>query len=527
MESWRTQEGNGVGRDKIGANEIGPDDAVPFALTLEGAHGPVLAAANPAAREAGVQPGQRATDARGICPALRIAPADPAGQAITLRRLAHWAQRWSPLTATDGEDGLWIDMTGALHLAGGEGEAGERVFLADLRGRLRALGFSARAALAPTYGAAWALAHFTASGHPGGSGNDGVRGNRIEGDMLDGALAPLPVAALRLDPATVQLLERLGLKTIGALAVVPRLSLARRFRSGMAGADPLLRLDQALGREAEPMEALEVRPHPHALRRLLEPVAHVGQVRLVLGDLADDLCAVLALEQRGVRRLRLEGFRVDGTIDGVEVALAEPCCDPAHMARLFDGRLERMEAGFGFDAFALTALWHEHVAPEGRDYLRAGRPQAALARLIDRLSMRLGEEAVRRPQAVESHVPERSVRWERALQGLAPADAVPPSPQLPRPLRLLDRPEAISVLYATPEGPPRRFVWRRMVHDVVRHEGPERIAPEWWRERSTARLRDYYRVEDKQGRRYWIYRNGAIGDGRGGPPDWYLHGIFG
>ena len=96
-----------------------------------------------------------------------------------------------------------------------------------------------------------------------------------------------------------------------------------------------------------------------------------------------------------------------------------------------------------------------------------------------------------------------------------------------RPQRLLDRPEAIAVVYATPEGVPRRFVWRRAVHDIARVEGPERIAPEWWRQPSTARLRDYYRVEDQAGRRYWIYREGVIGDGRGGLPEWYLHGLFG
>ena len=99
--------------------------------------------------------------------------------------------------------------------------------------------------------------------------------------------------------------------------------------------------------------------------------------------------------------------------------------------------------------------------------------------------------------------------------------------ELSRPQRLLDRPEAIAVVYATPEGMPRRFVWRRGVHDIVRVEGPERISPEWWRERSTARLRDYYRVEDEAGRRYWIYREGLFGDGRGGVPNWYLHGLFG
>ena len=96
-----------------------------------------------------------------------------------------------------------------------------------------------------------------------------------------------------------------------------------------------------------------------------------------------------------------------------------------------------------------------------------------------------------------------------------------------RPQRLLDHPEAIGVIYATPEGLPRRFTWRRGVHDIARVEGPERIAPEWWRERGHTRLRDYYRVEDLSGRRFWIYREGIVGDGRGGAPEWFLHGLFG
>jgi protein ImuB len=114
-----------------------------------------------------------------------------------------------------------------------------------------------------------------------------------------------------------------------------------------------------------------------------------------------------------------------------------------------------------------------------------------------------------------------------------PAQALPPSPPAERqegkkrPQRLLDSPEAIAVIYATPEGVPRRFVWRRGVHDIARVEGPERIAPEWWRAPSKARLRDYYRVEDVSGRRFWIYREGLVGDGRGGAPEWYLHGLFG
>jgi protein ImuB len=130
---------------------------------------------------------------------------------------------------------------------------------------------------------------------------------------------------------------------------------------------------------------------------------------------------------------------------------------------------------------------------------------------------------VRRPRAEESHLPERSSRWIAALEKADPIEL----PPVRRPQRLLDRPEAIDVIYATPEGMPRRFVWRRAVHDIILSEGPERIAPEWWRQPSTSRLRDYYRVEDQAGRRYWIYREGLAGDGRGGAPNWFIQGLFG
>jgi protein ImuB len=196
-----------------------------------------------------------------------------------------------------------------------------------------------------------------------------------------------------------------------------------------------------------------------------------------------------------------------------------------------------LDPGFGFDAFALQADWAEPLNATQASLVEEPSGETEIARLVDRLSVKLGADKVRRPVAFESHVPERASGWVGAIsceargRGPSTSSAGPPPLEIEgrmvRPQRLLDRPEAIAVVYATPAGVPRRFVWRRAVHDIARVEGPERIAPEWWRERSTARLRDYYRVEDKQGRRYWIYRDGLIGDGRGGEPAWFLHGFFG
>jgi protein ImuB len=209
------------------------------------------------------------------------------------------------------------------------------------------------------------------------------------------------------------------------------------------------------------------------------------------------------------------------------VATAIPSRDPKHLQRLLADKAAALNPEFGFDAFALVADWTESLDAAQDSLVEEPSGERELARLIDRLTVKLGPERVRCPRAEESHLPERASGWVAAVTTVPPPSPSPEGEVLPRPPRLLDRPEAIDVIYATPEGMPRRFVWRRAVHDIARAEGPERIAPEWWRQPSSTRLRDYYKVEDSAGRRYWIYREGLIGDGRGGAPNWYIHGLFG
>jgi len=191
---------------------------------------------------------------------------------------------------------------------------------------------------------------------------------------------------------------------------------------------------------------------------------------------------------------------------------------------LLSDKAAALNPEFGFDTFALTADWTEDLSAAQESLVDEPSGERELARLVDRLTVKLGRSAVRRPHAEESHLPERASGWVSAVSSSLPSNV---RDEFRRPQRLLDRPEAIDVVYATPEGVPRRFMWRRAVHDIARVEGPERIAPEWWRQPSSARLRDYYRVEDATGRRYWIYREGVIGDGRGGAPNWFIHGLFG
>ena len=420
-------------------------------------------------------------------------PADPAGDSALVERLAKWAGRWSPLVEVDG-DGLRIDISGVAHLFGGE--AG---LVRDVRKRFGTLGLTARVAIAPTAAAAWALSHF---------GNS--------------ELPSLHVSALRLNPDTVRTLERLGLKTIGALIDVPRLALSRRFR----GAEDVIEaLDRMFGRKAEALSAAVTEPPPRTALRLEEPATHPEAAGQALDRLIPKLVVQLQERHLGARRLSLTGFRVDGSIGVASVATSIASREPKHLRRLLADKTAALNPEFGFDAFALTADWTEELDAAQDSLVEEPSGERELARLVDRLTVKLGAKRVRRPQPAESHLPERASGWVAAVSSSAPSTLVESG--LKRPQRLLDRPEAIDVIYATPEGMPRRFVWRRAVHDVARAEGPERIAPEWWRQPSSARLRDYYRVEDAEGRRYWIYREGLFGDGRGGHPSWFIHGLFG
>jgi protein ImuB len=549
------------------AAEPGPGPDAPVVLAAEGRHGPVIHALTDAAAAAGATRGARVADARAVAPGLVVRSADLAGDAAALTRLAHWARRWAPWSAADGADGLVLDVTGCAHLWGGEA-----ALLADMEARLAGLGQAARLACAPTHGAAWALAR-----------HGGAR-EVLGADALRARLAMLPVAALRLDGETLTTLRRLGLKRAGDLMALPRAALDRRFgRDGRRLAAPLRRLDQALGDLPEPVVSP---PPPHrfrAVQRLPEPVM---DPQPWLPGLFQALCADLAGQGHGAREIRLDLFRIDGRAACFQAVTARASRDSAHLLRLLERRFDGLDAEFGFDTLALEAVRAE---PQGAAQAGLGGddPELAVATLVDRLAARLGG-AVRRPDPYESHLPERAARWAPALadrparrgggdpssalrassgpggfaepaapaptDGPLPADGVhqlvPPdaqaerrpradarapgglgggglvAPARVRPLRLLRAPERIEVLYAVPEGPPIRFSWRRRPHVIRRHQGPERIAPEWWRAPATARLRDYYHVEVADGGRYWLFREGVAGDGRGGAPDWFLHGMF-
>lgn len=504
-----------------------------------GPKGLTLAATNPAARRLGLSMGQAHADARAAVPELISHPARPDDDREALRLLALWAERYSPCVAMDvasaGREGLLIDMTGGAHLFGGE-----TALMTDLAGRLKAAAIPARLALADTAGAAWALARFAPRGARRIAPVGGVRE----------ALSALPVTALRLDEADVKLLSRLGLRTIGDLMALPRSGLARRFR-GEQGLTLVRRLDQALGAEPEILEPVRPPPVWRVWRTVLEPLIDIAGIETVLNDLAPSLADLLERDGQGARRLALTGFRVDGGITRLDAALSAPSARPAHLAKVLKERgLERLDLGFGVDALMLTAEVAEPMTAEQSDIDRGRDSDQALAwsALLDRLGAKLGEGAVHHLQGRASWLPERSQLRRPALKGSPPvAEAALGLGE--RPLVLLDPPESVvASLTDLPDGAPRLFTWRRATHRVTRVQGPERLSVEWWRPvhaPRNPRTRDYYRVEDSEGRRYWLYREGLYGredriqehlsEDEGAEtsthevvwaPDWWLHGVY-
>jgi protein ImuB len=440
--------------------------------------------------------------AQALVPGLRIADADPAGDAAALAELAGWCLRYAPLTAADVPDGVWIDASGCAHLFGGEA-----AMLADMAARLARGGIAARAAIADTPGAAHATARYGGPSvvPPGGHAE---------------ALAPLPVAALRLAPEMAAALRTLGLERIGELAAAPRGPLARRFGPAL-----LTRLDQALGRVAEPITP--VLPPAAVQHRLtfVEPLLTAEAFAAVIDTLAAAVCTALDRAGQGARQLDLVFERVDATTQAVRVGLARPARAPRPLARLLTDRLDTVDPGLGVEAMRLVVSRAEAwVAVQARTALVEEDAAPDIAPLVDRLQNRFGAHRVYRVEPVESDVPERSVR---RVPALAPAGPLGGWPALPRPARLLPCPQRVQALSVLPDHPPAAFVWRRVRHRVRRADGPERITGEWWRrDRETAAVRDYWAVEDEAGRRFWLYRSGDGVDPATGDLSWYLHGLF-
>ncbi len=485
-----------------------PDAPLVFAGKQRGAL--VLRAVDARAQALGLAPGLTLADARARLPDLLVAEMDEAADRHWLDQIARHALCWTPLVSTLPPDGLVMDITGCEHLFGGE--AG---LTAQVEEAMASIAMTVRMACATTAEGAMALARFAPL--------------PVSDERL--ALRGLPVVALGLADEATLALRRAGLKTVGAVATRPSAALAARF--GMGAVTALHRL---LGEEDTPLDPLAMPDPLHFERRFAEPVGHQDAVAACFADLLQE--AARALEERGLggRRFTLTLFRSDGARHRLAIETGLPTRDAALVLRLFDERIaalsDPLDPGFGYDRITLFLPVTEALAASQPQLDGSAQSETALAELIDRLATRLGHGAIRRLVPHDSHIPEQAQLALPATELRAPVRWPEPTAGEPpqRPLFLFDPPQPVEVIAEVPDGPPHRFRWKRKLHEVRLYEGPERIASEWWRRKGGEHpgqgglTRDYYRIEDVRGRRYWIFRHGLYEEKP--DPNWYLHGLF-
>ena len=497
----------------------------------------------------GIVRGMSLRDACAICPELQTRRRNPAAETAFLAVLLRWAGRFSPWVSLDGEDGLLLDITGCAHLFGGE-----VAMVAEITEASERMGMTCQAGLADTRGAAWALARF--AGQSSGSDRSGdaidmearatrsragkrrhwERGGAAPTSVLHkkqhGAIAPkgatadalrgLPVAALRLSEQTCSTLSRLGLRRIGDLMAQPRAPLARRF-----GTELVLRLDQALGAQPEPLTPAAPPVH-FALRLTLpEPIGLSSDIIAGLDRLLDGLCQKLKDHGAAARVVELEAHRSDHSQQRIEIRLARPSNTPDRLRGLLVMKIDDIDAGFGIDMLRMVARVVEPVQTRqpvghggaGQAVAQRLQAQNALDDLVGRIGARVGLEQITRRHPSDSHLPEKSA------QILAAAFSEPvahwPKPARPRPLRLW-APEPLAAPL-TPY-PPEQFRWRRQDLRMTSARGPERISPEWWLDAPEWRSgqRDYWEITTEDGARLWLfYAHGASMS-----PGWFCHGAF-
>jgi protein ImuB len=456
---------------------------------------------------AGIYPGMALAEARSRHAELLDLPATPDADSRFLEALGYWLTRFSPNVCVCPPSSLFLDATGLERLYGGLGKFRQRV--ADALASLR---INATVTIAPTSGAAWALAAF-------GNGGPEI----VSNDRLPDAMSPLPPEALRLDVATTQLLSSLGVRTIRALLQLPRNDLAVRF-----GSDVLRRIDQAMGAIPEPLVFLT---HRSPLRAMLEfegAIESFEAIRMAVQNLTADVAKQLAQRGLGARELRLT-FRqpYSPPVEKV-VRLMRRSCNESALFKLIGCAIENLEAREGFVAATLTATSTERLGDEQAALIGGNeeREAAEVDHLVERLRARLDRDpqrcagqAVEWGELVESNLPELACRMrDSAIKSDAPSGRRPVD--LLRPLRLLRQPRSIKVIVRPSEsrdGQPVSFTDSGDVHRLDHIRGPERITGQWWNGRW--KTRDYFDVLDTAGNRYWIFRVAQSGR-------WFLHGIF-
>ena len=459
-----------------------PDPAAPLALVDGPAQRRVLRAVNPAARAAGLRPGQSLGAAQALCSRFAAVAHDPAEAGRWHDFLAAWAYRYSSLVCRTLPSALLLEVEASFKLFGPWPR-----FEARLREDLAALGFRHRITLAPNPWAARVLAN----------AHDGLAITAAA--PLRNALGQLPVERSGLDPAVAASLRRMGLRRLRQVFELPRAALGKRI-----GPEALAHLDRLDGSLPTPLECYQP-PDVFAARIELNFDVESSQALLFpLRRLTGDLAAFLAGRDGGVLRFELR-LEHEGRADTVvPVGLLAPERDAAMLFELARGRLEQARVPAPVRGVRLVARDLPAFVPAGRDLFDT-RPQQAVPweQLRERLRARLGEDAVHGLAVRADHRPERAFTPEAAPPR---AGAVPVPAPGSRPGWLLPRPSPLRD------------------HRVGILAGPERIETGWWE--GDVR-RDYYRLHTSAGQQAWAWRPAGDAPVDGSGDGFMLHGWFG
>lgn len=475
--------------------------SMPFVLRTSSRGKMVITATNKKAEQSGLSVGMALADARAIVPELKALDDKPDMPEKLFKLLGEWCIRFTPIAAIDLPDGLILDATGCPHLWGGD-----NLYVEDIKNKLNTRGYDVRIAMADTIGVAWGVARF------GKLLNEGLV---IPNGMHIEALMKLPPQALRLEPEVIEKLHKLGLRQIRQLTNIPRPAMRKRF-----GAYTLMRLDMALGQEIESLQPIvPIEPY-HERFPCLEPISTAKGIEIALKKLLEALCLRLQREQKGLRKVTFKGYRMDGKVEQVEIGTSGASNHEAHIFNLFQNKLQTIEPALGIELFTLDATKIEdHKAKAVNLWEKAGNLEdKRLSELIDKLGSKVGTNAIHRYLPDEHHWPERSFRSAKSLSEKPQSTW---HSEKPRPLCLLEKPQPIEVTAPIPDYPPMLFRYQGKLHQIIKADGPERLEQEWWIQQG--QHRDYYRVEDEQGHRYWLFRLGHYHDH---DFQWFLHGFF-
>jgi protein ImuB len=472
---------------------------IPFVLALPD-HGRMrITEVSAAACAKGIETGMVVADAKIILPGIKVMDDNPGLTFKLLTNIARWCIRYTPIAAIDTPDGIMLDISGCSHLWGGE-----QAYLKEIITRLRSFGYHVRAAIADTTGAAWAICHY------------GKTKAIIPTNEQMEAISNLPPAALRLEQTTVERLHKLGLHPIGRFSGMQRSVLRRRF-----GQQLLVRLDQALGTTEEIIEpVIPLSPYCERLH-CLEPITTKEGIEIALEKLLQNTCSRLEREGKGLRNATFTALRLDNKTVQISISTSYPSNSVRHLFKLLSLKIAGMEPATGIELFLLEVVKVEKVTPVQETFWthRSSLESKELTELFDSLQHKFGNDIVHRYLPDEHYLPERSVRPARSLSEKTETAW---RTDKPRPILLLKVPQLVEVTAPIPDYPPMNFRYKGKLHTIKKADACERIEPEWWLDGGLHR--DYYIVEDEEGKRYWLFRAGHYHAVQ--KPLWYLHGYF-